>query len=685
MLRQRDGYVRNALGGDGFQSLDSKAFRGSLNWTPNDRFKADLIFNYQQDKPTGTAFKSGGYSPTNPVTGQVLAGREPWEPAALAAASGFEGGRQLGLERLVRGVTGLASYDITDSLTLSSITAYRRFESKETFDPDGTSLPILTGLNDARHEQWSQELRLNYDNGGRIHAFVGAGWYKEEDVQRLPLQFDERIGLAVLTGQLNAGAAGSSLPSTTPAPLAYFGNTAFTGALVRGLVANLSGNSIVLTPAQAQAIAANLRANETEEATNDSQLEAVDLFGDITFDITDKLSISAGLRYSHDDKITGFASRTIGGRSVLGGAIGAGQLAGSAKALIATGDPAKVAQGNAMLAQANAILGALQSPNVQQIPTSLLPNFGLTYQPTANNGDRASVSDDDGAFTWRLVAKYALSGDANLYASYARGRRPEVLATSGPSQPYAAARFQNIEAETVDSYEVGAKAALLDRRLRLDGSVYYYDYDNFQTVEQQGTLFVITNAGKAKAYGFEGQAELQVVTGLNLYATYAYSHARFEGGAYDGNSFRLSPDHTLSLAASWRFQGLGGTFDLRPSYTWRSKAFFDDNNDLAKFQQPAGRLRRRQRPGRVPESLRPAQPAGLLRAGGPAGEGRGLRQQHHRRDLHHRRRQHRRQPGPAHLHRRPAPPVRGWPDLEVRRLSQNSGRRDGPGAPSRQP
>lgn len=571
-VRYRDGYVDNALGGDAFQSVDTRAARASLKLEPADRVSIDIIANYQEDDPTGTAFKSGGFSPTDPTTGRVLDDRRPQSAAALTAPANFQGGRQLGIDRKVWGVTGLASFELTPSLTLNSISAYREYESQETFDPDGLSLPILTGLNDGRGEQWSQELRLNFDGGGRVRGFVGAGLFKADDDQRTPIQFDERIALAVVTGQLNASAAGSGLPATTPAPAAVFGNTAFTGAPLRGLVANLSGNRLVLTPAQATAIAANLRANHLEESTNTSDLDSFDLFADVSVDVTDRLEVSAGVRYTRDEKTTGFGSRVVGGRSVLGGAIGAAQLAASG-----------TAQG---LAQAQAIVGALQSPGVQQIPDSVLPLFGLTFQPTTGNGLVSEQDLTDDGVTWRLVARYELSGDANVYASYARGRRPEVLAASGPAAPGTAGRFTRVEAETVDSYEVGAKAALLDRRLRLDVSAYRYDYDNFQTVEQRGTLFVTTNAGKAKAYGVEGQADLAIARGLNLLATYAYSHARFESGAYDGNRFRLSPDHSASLAASWRTALGAGELEVRPSYTWQSKVYFDNSNDRPAFQQP---------------------------------------------------------------------------------------------------
>lgn len=565
-VRQRDGYVENALGGEDFQSLNSIALRGALAFAPTDTFRADLIVNWQEDQPTGTAFKSA-LSPTNPVTGAVLGGTKAWDPVAIAAPLNFLGSN-LGIDRTVQGATLLASWEVSDAFTLNSISAYREYDSTEVFDPDGASLPILTAANSATGKQWSQELRLNYDAGGRIKGFIGASYFKAKDDQVLPLQFDERMSLAVLTGFLN-GPPVMGLPDTTPAPAAVFGNTAFTGSLIQGLVAAQTGNGILLSNAQAQAIAGNLVTNHRETARNTSDLSSVDLFADATFEVTDKLEISAGLRYTHDDKDSGYGA-SVGQRSVLGGVVGAAML---------------YRQG--LTGQANAILGALASPAAHSLPASALPMFGLTFQPTAANGEMQTQSLKDDGFTWRLVARYALTEDANLYASYARGRRPEVLAATSPGAPYGAANFDAVDAETVDSFEVGGKFALMGGRLRLDGSVFYYTYENFQTLEQRGTTIVPTNAGEAKAYGFEGQAEWRITSSFDLYATYAYNHARFEGGAYDGNHFRLSPDHSLSLAASWKIDALGGQFDIRPSYSWRSKMFFDDNNDRPDLQTTA--------------------------------------------------------------------------------------------------
>jgi iron complex outermembrane receptor protein len=568
--RQRDGSVENALGGEDFNGVDTSAARLSLLWQPSDAFRADLILNYQRDGSTGTSFKARGFLPTDPTTGAVLGGAEPWEPAALRAGPNFVDGSRLGLDREVQGATAILSWDLSDSVSLTSITAARSFDSVEVFDPDGISLPILTISEDATGDQFSQELRLNYDAGGRFRAFVGAGYFEEDGAQRLPLQWDERVALALLTRQLNAGAAGSGLPANQPAPLAVFGNTAFTGALVQALVAGSSGNTVLLSAAEGRAIAANLSPNYTEIVTNSADLQSFDVFADVSFDVTDRLEIGAGVRFTSDEKTSGIATAVTGGqRSVLGSA-----LAGAAI-------------GNAGLVR------ALAAPNAGQIPFGAaypVPNFGLFIQPTTGGAVQEQSLEDDG-FTWRLTARYALDADTSVYANYARGRRPAVLSPGVPAAPPLAtatggqATFRVVDEETVDSFEVGYKAAnLLDGTLRFETAAFYYGYENFQTQIQEGAVFITTNAGEATSYGVELQTVWTPVNMLDVFATYAYNRSRFDVGRFDGNHFRLSPDHQVSVGASARFDLAGGELRVTPTWTWQSEVFFDDNNDIPALQ-----------------------------------------------------------------------------------------------------
>ena len=553
-MKTRDGYVENLLGGPDYNSVETRAFRVSGAFEPSDALRVDIIGNYQTDDAAGTSFKSTAYTPQDPTTGAVLGGREPWEGAALTPGAAFDGGKSLGLEREVWGVTGIVSWKLSDSLTLNSTTAYRQFDSYETFDADGVSLPILSAAEEAHGEQTSQEFRLNYDNGGRLSGFVGAGYFHEQGYQRTPTQFDERMALALLTGNLD-GTPLAVLPNTLPAA-AY-------PTVARAIIAQL------LTPlgagALATPIANNLKPVHIETPTNSSELTSYDVFADMTFKLTERLEFSGGLRYTRDEKTTGYAARVDNGRSILGGLLA-------------------IQTGAVPAAQIPALLAGLANPNAVALPASVLPLFALTAQPTANNGDFTYGQAKDDGLTWRLTARYAISDDASLYANYARGRRPTVNSPVAPSAPLGPVTFREIAAETVDSYEIGAKAALMDRRLRLEGALYFYNYENFQTTVQEGIRFVVTNAGKAEAHGFEGQANWAFNDALEVFGTYGFNHSRFKAGIYEGNRLRLSPDHRASVGLIWTLPVSGGAFQIQPTYTWQSKVFFDDDNDRTDLQ-----------------------------------------------------------------------------------------------------
>ena len=564
-IRKADGYVKNLLDRDrDFNSDDTRAVRGAFH-AETGGLTFDVIGNYQKDDPTGTSFKSIAYRPTDPATGTVIGTADRNSGAALVAGSGFENGTPLGLDREVWGVTGIANLAMGNGFTLTSISAYRRFDALEIFDADGLSLPILTAAEDARGRQTSQELRLRYDDD-RLSAFVGASYFHETGSQRTPAQFDERMALARLTGALNGGGAIPGRLATDPAPAALFGSTAFTSQLLRGAAA---ASGVALSAAQATAIAANLKSNHLETSTNSSRTNAFDIFGDATFKVSDQFEVGAGLRWSHDDKTSRIAASLVNGRSILGSFIAA------------LGQPA---------AARTALLGALSVPGAATIPPSTafpVPLIGLGLQPTAGNGGTDSASLKDDGFSWRLTARYSPTDDASIYANYARGRRPRVLAASTPSSPFGASRFVDLPNETVDSYEVGAKGAFLNRKLMLDGSVFYYEYKNFQTTVQQGTLFVTTNAGRAETYGLEGDMRYVPNDTIALIATYAYNHSRFKTGVRDGNRLRLSPDHSASIGAIIGVPVGPGRVTFTPSLTWQSKVFFDDDNDRPDLQQTA--------------------------------------------------------------------------------------------------
>ena len=566
-VRRRDGGEENLAGGPDFGSIRTEAARAALRLSPGERLTIDVIGNYQHDDPTGTAFVSLTKSQTDPLTGQVLVPLSPFHGAGLSSVPSLEGGRGLGYDREVYGVTSLAEYRFNDALTLNSTTAWRRFDALEILDVDGTSLPIVAAADDGTGRQFSHDMRLRWEPDSRFSGFVGGSYFYDRGSQSTPAVFDERILLAQLAGSLNGRIPGR--PASDPAPLGTLRDTAFNAALLRGL----AGASLVnLGNAQALAIAGNLKTDHQEVSTNYARTRAYDLFADATFRPAARIELNAGVRYSHDSKRSAVSSAVVNGRSILGGFIAALSL------------PA---------AQRTALLSGLAAPGAATIPQSVafpVPLFGLAGQPTANNGDLAVARLKDHGFTFRATARYAPNDDSSLYVGFARGRRPQELSARTPTTPGGLARFDELLAERVDSYELGAKAALLDRTLFLDGAVFHYDYRNFQTTEQVGILFVTTNAGKARSTGFEGQVRYVPSENFELFGSYAYNHSRFRTGVRRGNRLARSPDHSFAAGAilSWPLGRNALTFT--PVVTYRSKVFFDDDNDRPELQQPPNAL-----------------------------------------------------------------------------------------------
>lgn len=520
--KHRDGYVDNELpagvsGPGELNGKDTKAIRASFHYDASADTNFDLILNYQKDEPDATGFKSGVISAYNGDT-------SPYSHASLNADPRFEGG-SLKIDRSVYGATMLENIGLTDALSISGTSAFRKFDSLEVFDADGSAFSLIESAEAAKGTQASQELRLNYEQG-KVKSFFGVDLSYEDGSQRVPLATDERqLALWLAASGNSAGAGLWSMLTPTQ----------------QGIVSNAFATGNAADPyfqAVASAIGGyGFQSYHVEQYTNYSTTRSVDLFGDVSAEVLPKLTLTGGLRWSHDDKTVGYEGGYVNNPSALS---------------IAAGGTGTLLAGQ------------------------------TAYQ---------SLSKDFSGFTWRLVADYALADNANLYASYARGRRPEVITPVVHALPGAFLGFDTLKDETVDSYEVGAKTRFFNKRLELEGSVFSYDYKNYQVVDTTSLTPAVLNVGSASSYGGELQATVNASEWLKLFATYGYSHGRFDDNAlpaYAGNHFRLSPDQTFSLAAQATAPLLGGEAFLTPSYTWKSKVWFEEKNQPEYTQEAFG-------------------------------------------------------------------------------------------------
>src|SRR3546814_17296071 len=103
-----------------------------------------------------------------------------------------------------------------------------------------------------------------------------------------------------------------------------------------------------------------------------------------------------------------------------------------------------------------------------------------------------------------------------IYARVSRGYK----SGSFPTLAYTLAeQVQPVTQESVLAYEVGFKATLLDRRLRVEGAAFYYDYTDKQLKSKRvlfpfGPLNALQNIPKSQIKGAEIPVEAQPIRGL---------------------------------------------------------------------------------------------------------------------------------------------------------------------------
>ncbi len=127
--------------------------------------------------------------------------------------------------------------------------------------------------------------------------------------------------------------------------------------------------------------------------------------------------------------------------------------------------------------------------------------------------------------TWRVALDYALDDDHLLYASAGTGYKSGGF-NRGTSQAI-------YDPETVLAFEVGSKSSLFDRRLRLNLSAFYYDYEDLQLAQIEtgpgGVIENITrNAASSEIWGLEAEGDAIPYPGALLNFALGYLHAEFE-------------------------------------------------------------------------------------------------------------------------------------------------------------
>jgi iron complex outermembrane recepter protein len=448
---------------------------------------------------------------------------------------------------------------------LTSITAWRDNTVAGGNDVDYTGIDLLSfpddgSANSTDFKQFSEELRLA-GKTGPLNWLVG-GFFSNEILSTSTLgvtgsQFEEYI----------SGVASASIGKTFP-PLP------FDPFFVSELTGNAPGATF-----------AGTGYSDTYQQT----ARSFALFTNETWNITQGLDLTVGLRGTEEKKTATASYNSIGGGP------GCGALLGSP--LVAPNSPLAGTNAQAFL------LG-------YGCYTGLNPEFdgkGFDQSNTENNLSgtvKLSYRFDEQVMVYASGANGYKAGGFNL----SRVTQAPSLADPIGLAPNFDTRFPR---ETVDSGEVGIKTTLFDKTLRLNAAAFYQRYNDFQLNTFTGIQFVVTSLDRVISKGVDVDfAWATPLSGLTIaggvtqdltnITNFGNALPDFCGGpgngctARDNNRLSFAPLWSGALSASYQIP-ISSTLGIRTSIEEKYNSSYDTGSDLdpRKIQQGFGLLNAR--------------------------------------------------------------------------------------------
>lgn len=388
-----------------------------------------------------------------------------------------------------------AEFDVNPDLKLSSQTAYttdsyystqdyNRFSSGPVFNDSRGLINVFTGepyvnpglapggiytdpqlgpsnaiigvdMVKSKSKQWYQELRLQSSFSGPVNFNIGANYLKFE--------IDEDY--YVFNNVFSALAQGT------------FGGGNYGGAVIDCSALTIKDNCVYVDPNPLSEINGN--GHNYFRSRNLAETESMAAFGELYWQASDTVKVTAGLRYTHDKK----TATPIKTQLLLApGMFGGGYLSE----------------------------GFRISPDIVQKWGRMTGRLVLDWQP-------------DLSFT----------DDSMFYASYARGYKggganpPSIDANAEWLQFFP--QPETFRPETVNAFEIGMKNSFDGGRLTLNANAFFYDYKDYQ-VSQIVDRLALNENYDATIWGAELEAVWRPAPRLRINANLGFLNSRIADG-----------------------------------------------------------------------------------------------------------------------------------------------------------
>ena len=371
--------------------------------------------------------------------------------------------------------------DVTDNITLTSLTTYDWLKQTQATDADGTAGINFNNSNDGKLTSFLQEIRLANAPTNVFRWIVGGNYEssKTNEVLKNRYQDDEASNPKLL--DINGAATDNRQKMTNYA--------AFVNA---------------------------------------------------EYDLTEKLKVIAGLRYTNS-KIDGYSCSFAEPGWNL----------------------------NTLFNAVGAQLGTVPFTPVGTGPGQCLALDEVTRTP--GKPFEQILKEDN--VSWRAGLNYQVTPYTLIYGSVSRGYKAGSFPTLASTQQ---AGFQPVTQESVTAYELGFKTRTADGLVALNAAAFYSDYKDKQvkgkvllTPNFFGPVAKLVNVPKSRIFGFEADLTLRPARGLTLTAAGTYINSKitkYEGyninGAFldfDGAPLPYTPKWSGSFDAEYRHEMAGGS------------------------------------------------------------------------------------------------------------------------------
>jgi len=191
----------------------------------------------------------------------------------------------------------------------------------------------------------------------------------------------------------------------------------------------------------------------------------------------------------------------------------------------------------------------------------------------------ASLTNDQDLWSGKLQLEFTSDDDSLYYIGINRG----VKAGSFNAPLFCC--FSTYDPEELLSYEGGAKLTLMDGMAQLNASVYYYDYEGYQSFSWVNNSGVVTNED-ATYVGGEIELVMSPTDSMEVLLGISYSDATVEdlevaAGIFKDTAPPFTPDVQVSGMVRYSWNALGGNLSAMASASYQSEVFHNARNYTA--------------------------------------------------------------------------------------------------------